>query len=1487
MTAELIRICDLAGRPRGSGFVADDRGTVLTSHEAVDGLARMVLHGPGPGERTWRAGASDVTALPELGLALVRSDGLGVRPLPVAPRGVIVPGTYVRLSARGWRQARVLGSAEATYAASATDGSHLLPAALELAIGTDGRDALRLGGEACGGPVLDAVTGAVLAVLCTALRAEHRSGGFAVPLAAAAAADPGGPLAALLERNAATVPGFGADLNLAGALQLTGTTLGAALTTGGPEPVDRPGIAAELDAFAAGEHPVLALVGRPGTGRTTALAALAARRARGPHPAPTLWLRGADLRADDTSLADAVARALAAAGRILEAPAAAPGPDGCQGPDGGPDRGPEPASASALASLVASAGRPLLVVLDGPEEMPPRLAGRAGPWTGATAAWLEATGARLAVAARPEYWESAGRLYPPRMLRNPARPARRLPPAVPVGDLTPEEAARARTRLGIPAGAVADSDARHPLTLRLLAEIHAAGVTAGRPSRDEVFAAHLALLCLRVAVRASAALPEPHRRAGAAGGGPHGRNTEGCDPAGPTGDGPYPGGPFPGGPGMGGWGMGGWGMAGPCADGPATGKPYGDGPGAGGPYPDGPDSGEGGMAGPYEGGPHAGGQDTAGPYAGGPGVAGPDAAGVYGPGVGRLAARVAGRVHEAARRCLGPGQGQLDRASFEELFPWRSGWASAVLTEGLLVPAGEGYRFAHEEIADWLQAAHLDLPVALDTLGREVPRHRIGPVLEALRLLPPGERAAALERLVALLDGADGPEAGWWAARLIGETLLRAPDATPYLPVLHALAEHLSRPRPAPAQGTPPGADPPHPAPTPAGSAAYAGPSGTGLPRPAPVTAPSASAGPAAEAGPPGADLPGSAPVAASSVSAGSAGYAGPLGTGLPRPASAGSVAEAGPSGADLPRPAPGAGSSASAGSAGYAGPSGTGLPRPAPGAVPPASAGSAAYAGTLGPADITAWAGPGDTGHPRIPAQGGASAAGGPAGHLRPGTATVGGTRPGVPAGHLRPGAAATVGVGGNGCGGTAASGHGEGDEGEFGVWFWSRVRLAEEDRFELLRRLVPHDHRLLDAAARRLVRAPHLVQPLLCGWFRDERRLLGRPGATVATAAQALLHTHRSLAVDDLAEALVTAAHPRADELLAVLAEDEPSALSRAVDRWAHDERPGRRVAAAAYGPLTAPHVRTPADRELLRYAAQALLARPADASLHGSALGILLRDPQVRARYLPEALACFRDPGPGRLLPAAALVAALPVLPDPDAVFAALRERADGEVVRALAALTTPGLARRAADLVRDHLARHPQDAAHAAAFVDRRLEQGLAAAPVLRPLVRDLLGSGPPPVRAALAGVLAAPGTESSYTLRGELAEALLREELDPSVLDAFLGALAAGAAAGGPPDRTRDLLRRTGRQLLRAPGGPAVFERRTVELARAEPAFRALVAGWLERAPQEAAALLGPGARRTVETLAHSVSASAPPSASRSASAPDDADDGQRAPAWQS
>ncbi|MFG2385783.1 trypsin-like peptidase domain-containing protein [Streptomyces avermitilis] len=320
-----MRFCDLAGRPRGTGFAADHHGTVLTSHEAVDGLSRLILHAPG--ERTCVVTADAVTPLPDLGLAIVRTEGLALEPLPVIVRERIEVGTYVRIVAGGWREARVLGTAAVTY--TATDRCHLVDDALELAIGTAGVDALRLGGGAAGGPVLDAETGAVVAVLGTALHTEHRAAGFAVPLRGAGCT--AGPLGELLTRNAATVPAYRADLNPAGVLELAATTVGS----NGPSrahvalaPVERACIVGEFAAFADGPATVLGLVGVPGSGRTTELASLAARRDRGPEPAPTLWLRGADLLATDTSVADAAARALERAARIVAAADSVDGVDG-------------------------------------------------------------------------------------------------------------------------------------------------------------------------------------------------------------------------------------------------------------------------------------------------------------------------------------------------------------------------------------------------------------------------------------------------------------------------------------------------------------------------------------------------------------------------------------------------------------------------------------------------------------------------------------------------------------------------------------------------------------------------------------------------------------------------------------------------------------------------------------------------------------------------------------------------------------------------------------------------------------------------------------------------------------------------------------------------------------------------------------------------------------------------------------------------------
>jgi hypothetical protein len=329
-----------------------------------------------------------------------------------------------------------------------------------------------------------------------------------------------------------------------------------------------------------------------------------------------------------------------------------------------------------------------------------------------------------------------------------------------------------------------------------------------------------------------------------------------------------------------------------------------------------------------------------------------------------------------------------------------------------------------------------------------------------------------------------------------------------------------------------------------------------------------------------------------------------------------------------------------------------------------------------------------------------------------------------------------------------------------------------------------------------------------------------------------------------------------------LGVLAEEEPSAVCRAVDRWAHDPRPDRHVAAAAYGARTAPHVRSQADRELLRHAALTLLARPDDCTLHGAALGLLVRDPDTRAHHLPAALRHFASgaaPGDscGGLHPGA-LISALGT--DPEAVLAAFAARlrhADARTAEAvLAELAGPAQAepaRRIAAVVEEHLRRRPEHAAAVARHLDLRLEQGPGARPALLPLAAALLRDHPAQVRRVLVPVFAAPGTRQSRPLRQELLDSVLATERDPVVLDALLTAAADGARQRHPL-LTRDLVHRLGLLMGRTPEGTARFDRRIVELAAAVPTFAAQVRAWLADGGSWDA-LIGPSARRRLDTVA--------------------------------
>ncbi|WP_314176918.1 trypsin-like peptidase domain-containing protein [Streptomyces winkii] len=1255
----LVRICDLAGRPRGTGFVADGTGTVITSHEAVDGLARVVVHAPGG--RSHLAESDAVTSLPEWDLALVRTEGLGVAPLLIGTERAAEGATPVRLfmgagegdsrgdgAEAGWAEGELAGTAaDVTY--TSTDRFHAVEGALRLTLpeaspwllplasrgGTPREaprevppaDRLRLDRQASGSPVLDGESGAVLAVLGTALHAPGagRGTGFAVPLRTAGLWDAEGPLGAVLARNNATVPGFGPDLNLAGALRLTAATvhpavqraasLSACLPAAGSggRCVDRPEVAGALDEFCVSGASVAALVGRPGTGRTTQLAALASRRAAGAEPAPTVWLRGAQLREGDSGVREALGRALDS------------------GPLGVPPRGSLPAKrggeargrhrtaraadgaaasrADVVARLAREARRPLLVVLDAPEEMPVPLSRDLRRWTACTASWLRASGARMVLACGPEQWEELGELFPSELLYGERVRAGSselgscgLPPCVPLGDLPAEQAADARESYGLGAGDLAEADAGHPLAMRMLAEIRTAqggsaeyaGRGAGsRPApltRDEIFSAYLDLVALRIARM----LGGPMARAGD---------------------------------------------------------------------------------------------------------------------VRRLAAHAAGALHEAARRCLGPGRGALSRAGFEEVFPRAGGWADAVLRDGVLEAAdrhrgdpfsegrdpvdhdsgehdpGEQYRFADEEFGDWLQGRHLDVDAALAALvhgghpggpaasAARMPRHRIGPVVHALVTCARLAGAEALERRLRPL--ADAVVAGgkdervWWARRLLRETLLRVDDARPYYGLLRGLAEHFAAQRP---------------------------------------------------------------------------------------------------------------------------------------------------------------------------------------------------------------------------GC------------AGEFGPPFWRRLALPTAQRTGLLRLLLPADaphgaagnrgeERYLDVVGELLTAEPETVQPLLCGWFTDRRPLSGPekdpaselfagtgpggsgdvPRPTVASVAQALLYAHRRRIPDMTLDLLTDACHPRADELLGELALEEPSVMCRAVERWAHDERTLRRIAAAEYGPRMVRYAardagrrdrgspaadRRASDRRVsdrrasdvrhLESAAHALLAGSGGSSVYGpAALAMLLRlhrqppaaaawgagaeSSPERDRHLADALRLLGATGSAQL--AAVLVEELGGRPAPAlaAFRAALCEQSgDGarRLAETLADVRDDSLAVPTAEVVRDYAATYPETAGDAlAAFVRRRLAHRPEGCPGLQLLTDAVLSTPHTPLRASLARALREAGEPMSpaHPRRGqgeELLDVLLLGERDPAVLEAALATVARSRPDGAGEAREKH---ETGRLVEAGAAVPEPSEPRAARPAGPDPA----------------------------------------------------------------
>jgi hypothetical protein len=1251
---------------RGLAFGLDREGTLVTAHEVVDGLAGVRL--AYPDGRSVRVGAGGIVSLPALGLALLRADVPPGAPWPLADgagtRLVSLPGHDAAL------QGAVAGLVTARYEAS--ERFWLLPDVWQLSL-EQAPSGLPV--HAAGGPVVDAETGAAVGVATAALRSRRRGAVLAVRLAAVA----GEPvLADLVARNAETVPAHGRALNLAGVLELAAAGIDAAATEAAARRVPRADGLTE--AAARGwdpARPVLAVVGEAGSGRTTELAALALERTRAAHRLPTLWLRGADLAAGDASAFDAADRALSRAHTLLRHPAPAP-------------------LAGQAARVAAEAHRPLLIVLDAPEEAPPPLLARWRGWWAETVRRLRATDCRLLMGCLPEFWEctSAAALGPGDVqgcpVLGPLDPGSAMESAL----RQVPEVAGAAMEPGV-AGLVAAGDA---LGLRLLGEVRAAQpalvLPRSRPlARPDLLSARLDLACLRIAERLAVL---PLRSASAA-------------PAAGTQQQPVTG------EGTRGLGLLWWRSA-PREDIPGR-RP---GPGVPGPVPAMP-----------------------GPELSHPPVTHSLAPPVAPHAVRRLAARVAGRCHEAARRVLGAPDGGLTAREFDELFPWDEGWAQAVLGEGVFVAAGSGYRFASCPLGDWLQSFHLDVPSALTMIladaappeaegplrrpvgahrrggpvgwappvpipgqptGAGVPRWRLAVVRQALLALDaddPQALEALLTRLVLRLDGPEaappGSEAHWWAERLLTGTLERLPDAAVHAPLLRALAARV----------------------------VYA-----------------TNAAPAARAAmrrsdnerPPTALRNGSAHATSVLSRTGERWAMGAVDW----------RADAAPAGDGVSNTVPGPRS----GDGGAVGPSWFGRAGSAtgggerllgalPGGAAPNRASGSPVPGA-GAVDAD-WPGP-------VLATGGAPA---PLPHSSCPAAT------GATDGDEPP-------TGATGAHAAAAAGRPPGVV-PFLPWgFWRRLPLTVEARLDVLRVLVgagtEEPRRLLGEV---LAQDPGAALPPVCRWLADER-LSG-------TAAETLF-AHRHVALDELVDALLDVAHPRADALLRALALAEPSALARAVDRWAHDPRPERHVAAATVLPLLARRAATgtaeataaaAAERTLVRLAAEALLAREDEEALHGAAFATLVGDPLARPKHLRGAVARYLAGDP--LLSAAALAPALDS--DPTLVLSgyAGRLREPGEeaaaVLRALGATPAPRARTAAVRLVREHLRRRPEAAAQVGAWLRARVGYGPAERETLLAFVRDAAAEQPEPVRWRLAEALADVDCALARELRGLLRPAV--------------------------------------------------------------------------------------------------------------------------------
>ena len=431
----LVAIISDNGEVRGTGFIIDEYGTVLTCHHVIDGIASMRLRGPGGLIETDHTA---IIAAPEVDLALISvSSRLGF-PLPIASGATATTEYWTKgyhrlgeaIRAAFPVQGRIIGRTSISYRSDTS--SYQISDVLVLR-----DDSIDPG--LSGAPVLDPEAGVVVAVVSTKLMRNKEDGGFAVPIEHAATHP---ALAEAVARNQATVPAFGTYLNAPAARLLCKAVTGAEIdnlaqlrSVDLPRRVPRTEIEAAIKRFLSDDSPIFALIGPSGVGKSTEMAAFAQQL-----PGRALLLRGSSLHRDSTGgLSEAIRAALDRACSNLPLP--------------------DHADEAIARALPIDSG--LIVLLDAFNEAP--FSGRAFvEWIANTRSWLQSKPARLVISCRSELWQD--------LVGTPfsATLAGREPVAISLGTFTTEEYQKAANAYGMTGGANWPI-LRLPLALRLCA----------------------------------------------------------------------------------------------------------------------------------------------------------------------------------------------------------------------------------------------------------------------------------------------------------------------------------------------------------------------------------------------------------------------------------------------------------------------------------------------------------------------------------------------------------------------------------------------------------------------------------------------------------------------------------------------------------------------------------------------------------------------------------------------------------------------------------------------------------------------------------------------------------------------------------------------------------------------------------------------------------------------------------------------------------